>query len=114
MMTITTGGELRQLGLLGIQMGAVDRFIIEVFPSIPPLQNTFLLLQDGRCQGVIVTVVFSGSLFFFLTSQRRHQLGSLAGVSPHRRRQTTLINYSCLFFFIYLSVFLKDSAQTKW
>lgn len=65
MMTITTGGELRQLGLLGIQMGAVDRFIIEVFPSLPPLRNTFLLLQDGRCQGVIVTVVFSGFLFFF-------------------------------------------------
>lgn len=36
MMAITTGGELRQLGLLGIQMGAVDRFIIEVFPSLPP------------------------------------------------------------------------------
>lgn len=35
MMTITTGGELRQLGLLGIQMGAVDRFIIEAFPSLP-------------------------------------------------------------------------------
>lgn len=66
MMTITTGGELRQLGLLGIQMGTVDRFIIEVFPSIPPLRNTFLLLQDGRCQGVIVTAVFSSSLFFFL------------------------------------------------
>lgn len=59
MMTITTGGELRQLGLLGIQMGAVDRFIIEVFPSLPHLRNTFLLLQDGRYQGVIVTAVFS-------------------------------------------------------
>lgn len=95
MMTITTGGELRQLGLLGIQMGPVDRFIIEVFPSLPHLHDTFLLLQDGWCQGVIVAVFFSGSLFFFffpLTSRLRHQLGSLATFSPHRRRQTTLIN----------------------
>lgn len=41
MMTLTTGGELRHLGLLGIQIGggAVDRFIIEVFPppSLLPL-----------------------------------------------------------------------------
>lgn len=58
MMTITTGGELRQLGLLGIQMGAVDRFIIEVFPSLPHLHDTFLLLQDGWCQSVIAAVFF--------------------------------------------------------
>lgn len=66
MMTITMGGELRQFGAPGYSDGAVDRFIIEVFPSLPHLPNTFLLLQDGWCQGVIVSAFFSGpSLPFF-------------------------------------------------
>lgn len=84
MMTITTGGELRQLGLLGIQMGAVDRFIIEVFPSLPHLHDTFLLLQDGWCQRVIVAVFFSGSLLFFYFFSLDKPAPAPAGVSRRR------------------------------
>lgn len=54
MMTFTTGGELRQLGLLGIQMGAVDRFIIEVFPSLPPSLTSTIQFFFYKTGGVKV------------------------------------------------------------
>lgn len=65
MMTIAMGGELRQLWLLGIQIGVLTGLLLKFF--LPhPHTTTFPLLLDGWCQGVIVTVFLCSFLFFFL------------------------------------------------
>lgn len=53
MMTITRGGELRQLWLLGIQIGVLTGLLLKFVFFL----RIFLSL-DGQCQGAIVTVFF--------------------------------------------------------
>lgn len=66
MMTIAMGGELRQLWLLGIQIGVLTGLLLKFF--LPhPHTTTFPLLLDGWCQGVIVIVFLCSFLFFFLS-----------------------------------------------